>query len=325
MKAGSSRGSTLPHSLPGGMRDWRARARALVRLGRPRFLAGGVVLYALGAAVAVRHGHPLNPVLYLLGQAAVTLFQLMTHYANDYFDYEADRANATPTRWSGGCRVLVGGELPRGVALGAALGLETAGMGVIVALAGMARTDPLIAPALVVALGLAWAYSAPPWRLHSSGLGELAVVLVVTGLVPFFGFALQAPDLVGLHVLGLAVVPLACLQFALLLALEFPDAAGDRAVGKRTCVVRLGPERATRLYVWTVAAAYVSLPALVAAGLPHEIALAAAGPAPVALWRLTRTYAGDCQRPERWESLTFWAVMLLAGTAVMELVGMISF
>jgi len=128
---------------------------------------------------------------------------------------------------------------------------------------------------------------------------------------------LQAPDLVGLHVLGLALVPLACLQFALLLALEFPDAAGDRAVGKRTCVVRLGLERATRLYVGTVAAAYVSLPALVAAGLPHEIALAAAGPAPVALWRLTRTYAGDCQRPERWESLTFWAVMLLAGTAVM--------
>jgi hypothetical protein len=37
------------------------------------------------------------------------------------------------------------------------------------------------------------------------------------------------------------------------------------------------------------------------------------------------TYAGDCQRPERWESLAFWAVMLLAGTAVTELVGMIGF
>src|SRR5262245_4297323 len=248
----------------------------------------------------------------------------MTHYANDYFDYEADRANATPTRWSGGSRVLVGGELPRGVALGAALGLATAGVGVIVALAVMARTGPLVAPALLVALGLSWEYSAPPLRLHSSGLGELAAVLIVTVLVPFFGFALQAPDLVGLHMLVLTMVPLACLQFAMLLAIEFPDAAGDRTVGKRTLVVRLGPERATRLYVWTVAAAYAALPALVAAGLPQEIALAAAGPAPVALWRITRTHAGDCQRPERWESFTFWAVALLVGTAVAELMGLLA-
>ena len=279
------------------------------------------MLYALGAAVAVMHGHRLEPVGYLLGQTVVALFQLMTHYANDYFDYEADRANTTPTHWSGGSRVLVGGALPRGVALGAALVLAAAGVGVMMVLAGRARTGPLVAPALVVALMLSWEYSAPPLRLHSSGLGELAVVLVVTVLVPFCGFALQAPDLEGGRVLGLAVVPLCCLQFAMLLAIEFPDAVGDRAVEKHTLVVRLGTTCATRLYVLTVAAAFVSLPVLVAAGLPKEITLAAAGLAPVALWRITRTHAGDFQCPERWESSTFWAVALLMGTAVAELVG----
>jgi 4-hydroxybenzoate polyprenyltransferase len=86
-------------------------------------------------------------------------------------------------------------------------------------------------------------------------------------------------------------------------------------------VVRLGPERATRLYRLTVAAAYTSLPVLVAAGLPQEIALAAAVPAPVALWRITGTHAGDGRHPERWERSTFWAVALLVGTAVAELVG----
>jgi 1,4-dihydroxy-2-naphthoate octaprenyltransferase len=245
----------------------------------------------------------------------------MTHYANDYFDYEADRANTTPTRWSGGSRVLVGGELPRGVALGAALVLAAAGLSVGLAVAGMERAGPLALPALVVALVLSWEYSAPPLRLHSSGLGELAVALVVTTLVPFFGFSLQAPDLVGVRVLVLAVVPLCCLQFAMLLAIEVPDAAGDRAVGKCTLVVRLGTERATRLYVLTVAAAYASLPVLAAAGLPQAIALAAAVPTPVALWRITRTRAGDFWRPERWESVTFWAVALLVATAVAELVG----
>jgi 1,4-dihydroxy-2-naphthoate octaprenyltransferase len=102
---------------------------------------------------------------------------------------------------------------------------------------------------------------------------------------------------------------------------ERPDAAGDSAVGKRTLVVRLGAERATRLYVLTVAAAYASLPVLAAAGLPKGITLAAAVPAPVALWRITRTRAGDFRRPERWESLTFWVVALLVGTAVAEFVG----
>ena len=245
----------------------------------------------------------------------------MTHYANDYFDYEADRANATPTRWSGGSRVLVGGELPRGVALGAALGLATAGMGVIVALAGMARTDPLVAPALVVALGLAWAYSAPPWRLHSSGLGELAVVLVVTGLVPFFGFALQAPDLVGGRVLGLAVVPLCCLQFAMLLAIELPDAAGDAVAGKRTLVVRLGAAAGARLYAALTIAGFGALPLLASLGaLPVRVAIAPLALAPFAIWQAARVVRGGYADQARWDSVAFWSVALLAGSASAALV-----
>jgi 1,4-dihydroxy-2-naphthoate octaprenyltransferase len=181
---------------------------------------------------------------------------------------------------------------------------------------------PLAPPVFVVALVLSWEYSAPPLRLSSSGLGEVAVALVVTALVPFFGFYLPAPDLAGIRVLVLTVVPLCCLQFAMLLAIEVPDAAGDNAVGKRTLVVRLGTERAMGLYVLTVAAAYLSLPVLAAAGLPKVIALAAAAPAPVALWRIRRTCAGDFRRPERWESVTFWAVVLLGGTAVAELIGL---
>ncbi len=82
---------------------------AFVRLGRPQFLVGGFVLYGLGAALAKAGGAPFDRALYAWGQVVVTLTQLMTHYANDYFDLEADRANLTPTRWSGGSRVLPGG------------------------------------------------------------------------------------------------------------------------------------------------------------------------------------------------------------------------
>jgi len=87
------------------------RVLAFVRLGRPQFLVGGFVLYGLGAALAAAGGAPLDRWRYACGQIVVTLTQLMTHYANDYFDLEADRANLTPTRWSGGSRVLPGGAL----------------------------------------------------------------------------------------------------------------------------------------------------------------------------------------------------------------------
>src|SRR5213078_2269338 len=157
---------------------------------------GGFLLYALGAAIAGVSDWRR----YVLGQLAVTAFQLMTHYANDFFDYDADRANATPTRWSGGSRVLVGGELPCEVALYAALALGAIGL----------VLSAVVGSLILVAIGvLAWAYSAPP-RLCARGLGELDTAVVVTGLVPWLGFRLQGGG--DTRVLALAIVPLALLQ-----------------------------------------------------------------------------------------------------------------
>src|SRR5258706_8387598 len=97
-----------------------SRVVTFIRLGRPLFLGGGLLLYALGAAIARFYGHTIDWHDYAIGQLVITAFQLMTNYANDYFDFEADRANLTPTRWSGGSRVLANDELPRHVALIAA-------------------------------------------------------------------------------------------------------------------------------------------------------------------------------------------------------------
>ncbi|HLL24313.1 MAG TPA: prenyltransferase [Kofleriaceae bacterium] len=291
---------------------------AFIRLGRPLFLGGGFILYALGAMIAHWHGHAIDVARYVLGQAAVTAFQLMTHYANDYFDYEADRANLTPTKWSGGSRVLAGGELPREVALIAALVL--AGLGSVAAFA--VGGGAYVLPSYALVLVLAWEYSAPPLRLCATGWGELDTAIVVTGLVPWIGFYLQAPDLVGVETLALAIVPLALLQVAMLLAIEFPDAAGDAATGKRTLVVRLGADRAAKLYVAITAAAYGWLPIACALGLPARVALAAALPAPIAVWRIIRV--AEHRDPRAYERLTFFAVFLLVATSAATLVAFVT-
>lgn len=293
---------------------------AFVRLGRPLFLGGGFLLFALGAATAALAGHPIDRSRYALGQAAVTAFQLMTHYANDYFDYDADRANATPTKWSGGSRVLANAELPRKVALVAALVLAAVGAGFGVVLSY--RAGGWTAPALLAIFVLAWEYSAPPLRLCATGLGELDTAVVVTGLVPVLGFALQAPDLVGLGALGLALVPVALLQFAMLLAIEFPDAAGDAATGKRTLVVRLGAARAARLYAAVTALAYLWLPIAVGLGLPARVAWCAALPAPIAAWRIARI--AEHRDPAAYERLTSGAVVLLVATSLAEVVALVT-
>jgi 1,4-dihydroxy-2-naphthoate octaprenyltransferase len=296
------------------------RLVAFIRLGRPHFLGGGFLLFGLGAAIAAHAGHAIDLGRYVLGQLAVTAFQLMTHYANDYFDYDADVANTTPTRWSGGSRVLAAGELPRRVALVAAVVLAVLGVAAGIALARDA--PPYTVPTLLAMLVLAWEYSAPPLRLCASGFGELDTAAVVTGLVPWLGFYLHAPDLVGLPVLLVAIVPLALLQLAMLLAIEFPDADGDAATGKRTLVVRLGARRAAGLYVALTVAAYAWLPVAAFIALPVPIALAAAIPAPIALWRIARI--AEHRDPEAYERLTFGAVFLLVATTACTLAATIA-
>jgi 1,4-dihydroxy-2-naphthoate octaprenyltransferase len=298
-----------------------ARLRAFVKLGRPLFLGGGFVMYALGAALAAYAGAALDWRRYAWGQLAVTAIQLATHYSNDYFDVAADRANSTPTRWSGGSRVLVDGGLPPWVALATALALTAVALGAVARFA-TGPFPPTVAPAVSLMIVLSWSYSAPPLRLCARGLGELTTAAVVTFFVPWLGYVLQAG--VTSTLVPLAVIPLCAFQFVMLLAIEFPDAAGDATTGKRTLVVRLGGPWAARLYVLVVSASYLTLPLWVSYGLPPRIAIAASTTAPLAAWQVTRVAGGAWRERDRWESVAFWSVALLITTALAQLLAAVT-
>jgi 1,4-dihydroxy-2-naphthoate octaprenyltransferase len=289
---------------------------SFIRLGRPHFLVGGVLMHGLGVAVAHSVGVPLSLPALVGGQVAITSTQLMTHYSNEYFDLPADLANTTHTRWSGGSRVLPGGRLQPWVALAAALTLGVLAIITALVLTVVIQPGSLTLPLLILALVLAWGYSAPPLRLHSRGLGELTTALLVPGLTPLLGFYLQAGRLESLPLL--AVLPLCCLQFAMLLLIEFPDAAGDAVVGKRTLVVRLGGAGAARLYAGVLLIGYLMVPALVLAGLPSPAAAAIALTAPASAWQAWRVLRGAWVNPSRWNSLGFWGIVILMSTTALE-------
>lgn len=293
----------------------------LLRLGRPLHLVGGTLFYTLGVAAAQHSGTPINATLAVVGWAVVMAGQLLNHYSNDYYDIDADTANPTPTRWSGGSRVLPNGALPTATARTAMLSCAVASIvGVIV----LMLVSPTPLPSALLALlgvGMAWIYSSPPIWLNRRTLGEVSGAILIPGLTGLLGYQLQAGALGALPFLIAA--PLCLLQFAMLLAVNLPDAVGDAAVGKRTLVVVLGRERTKPFYVSAIVGAYLLLPLLVVAGLDWRIAMAALGALPIAIGLLIAIGRGAWLNPHTWEGLNFWSIGLLMATAMLMLVALI--
>ncbi|MEI7771296.1 MAG: prenyltransferase [Chloroflexales bacterium] len=296
-----------------------SRLFQIATLGRPLHLIGGLLFFGLGNAIAAYSGHPINWPLALGGLLAVWTIQLMTHYSNEYFDLEADLANQTPTAWSGGSRVLIGGQIAPAFALRVALAFAMLGVGtsVIVTLTSPAPWPTALL--LALALGLAWSYSAPPLRLNWCAMGELTGALLVPGLTTLVGFQLQTATLTPLPLL--AIVPLCCFQFAMLVAVNYPDAVSDTAVGKTTLVVLLGGQRAAQLHLAALVLPYLLLPLLISAGLPWQIAALLLCAAPLAGWLGWRVARGAWHEPAAWDGLGFWSIGLLMSSAGLELAG----
>ena len=291
------------------------RVGAFVRLGRPIFLVGGFVLYGLGAAVAAYLGRSIDWTRFAWGQLAVTSTQLMVHYSNDYFDPRS-RPGERDT-------VALVGRKPRAAArraaevgaLAAALVLAALAIAATIVLRG--RLDRWAPTALLLtALALSWAYSAPPFRLHSRGVGEIVAMFIVTLLVPLIGFSAQTGTLEPLAFASAA--PLCFLQFAMLLAVEFPDEAGDAVVGKRTLVVRLGAGRAAALYVAALVLAYALMPIWGWIGVPRSAIWMLFVALPLAAWLAWRVALGDYREPRHWDRLAFGSATLVTLSALLE-------
>jgi 1,4-dihydroxy-2-naphthoate octaprenyltransferase len=220
-------------------------ARVLARAVRAPMLAASLVPVLLGAALALRDGVVALPFLGLT-VLGVALLHLGSNAANDYFDHRsrADEANVTPTRFSGGSRVIQRGLLsPRAVlALAGALLAAGAAVGLaIVALLPVGQGAVLALGAAGVLLGVL--YTAPPVSLASRGLGELAVALGFGPLVTAGTYLVQRAAAAGEASIPVEAwvlsIPVGALMAAVLYVNEVPDLPWDAQAGKRTLAVRL--------------------------------------------------------------------------------------
>jgi 1,4-dihydroxy-2-naphthoate octaprenyltransferase len=284
-----------------------------LRLVRPLFLVGGILLYALGAGIARYLGVDIDWGVYLIGQFWVTVLQLSAQFLNEYFDVPGDINNQNRTFLTGGSGALGPGKLPRQVALWSALGCLVVLTFVTIVMIAQVELPPVAVVVMLLAFFGAILYSTPPVRLVASGYGELTTSIMISFLLPVFAYVLQTGDLHRL--LTMVGFPLTGLHMAMLISFEMPDYASDTKFDKRTLLVRLGWQMAMSLHNILLLTSFFLLAATISFGMPVMIVLPAMIPLALAvlqIWLMRRIAAGA--KPN-WNALTLNALAIYVSVA----------
>jgi 1,4-dihydroxy-2-naphthoate octaprenyltransferase len=223
---------------------------------RPRFLVASAAPVLVGSALAFAIAETFSLHLFILALLAIMALHSGANMANDYFDHISrnDWLNKNPTPFSGGSRYIQDGILsPKTILLAALLALTIgSAIGIIIVL--LTHSIFILILGLIGLLG-GFFYTAPPVRLGYRCLGE-PVIALLFGLLPVYGsYYLQtkAVDIIPL----LPAVIVGILIFLVILINEFPDAAADAAVNKRTLVVRFGVPISIWIYRIALVASYL--------------------------------------------------------------------
>ena len=170
---------------------------------------------------------------------------------NDWFDRHVDAINQ-PER-----------PIPSGRVAGR-WGLWIACLGSALSLLVAAALGVWVLAATMIGLVLAWAYSAPPWRLKASGWwGPAACAFCYEGLTWFTGAAVVSGGLPRPDILALLLLYSAGAHGIMVLN-DFKAIVGDRATGVRSLPATLGVTRAARLACVTMAVPQMAVIALLA-------------------------------------------------------------
>jgi 1,4-dihydroxy-2-naphthoate octaprenyltransferase len=241
-------------------------ALLLFRATRAPFLSATFAPVFLGFAVAARAGF-FDIVTALITLVAASAVHLGLNVANDVFDtlQGADDANATPTKFSGGSRVLQNALvsiremslLAAGCyAIAAALGLVLLAM----------RGSPALAAIYALGLFISLAYTMPPLKLVYRGVGEIATAIGFGPVMLLGAFTVQSRGTFTLEAFVVSI-PVALLVAMILYVNEIPDRLGDAKVGKRTLPVRWSKQAVIRGFDVAAAANFLVVAGGVAFGI----------------------------------------------------------
>ena len=216
-------------------------------------------MWALGCGV-VSAGVPIAdrwPVILLAVLLAGPLVCGTSQAVNDWFDRHVDAINEPG-------RPIPSGRIP------GRWGLYIALIWSMVAAVVAATLGPWVFGAALIGLALAWAYSAPPFRLKKNGWwGNAAVAACYEGLPWFTGAAVMTSVVPDLRIVALAAL-YSVGAHGIMVLNDFKAVDGDTQMGVRSLPVQLGVNVAARLACVVMAAPQLVVVALLVSwGRPY--------------------------------------------------------
>jgi 1,4-dihydroxy-2-naphthoate octaprenyltransferase len=266
---------------PEGELDFVSRWLVLTRAGvLPMTLTAGAVAGLLAARAS-----DFNGFYYALAFVGIMLAHVSNNLTNDLFDSSEGLDTENYPRALYAPHPILSGMISRQGLIRAAVGVNLAGVAVMVALV-VARGWPVLAFGLGGIL-LNIAYTAPPLRLKKRGLGELDVLLTWGPLMiaaTYYSAAGTIPWQV-----WVAALPYGLLCTAVLMAKHIDKLPWDEREGIHTMPVILGEQTARSVTVGLMVGFYVMLAVSVAVGALPWLTLLAVGAIPL-LARALRTF-----------------------------------
>jgi 1,4-dihydroxy-2-naphthoate octaprenyltransferase len=275
---------------------------------RPRTLPAALGPVAIGTAAALADdAFAALPAMAALGGAL--LLQIAVNLANDYFDF---RRGIDSEKRLGPVRVTQSGLIPPGHVFGA--------MWLVLALAAACGTYlaavggwPIIVIGLASIAGVI-GYSGGPYPLASHGLGDL-FVFVFFGPVAVGGTYYVQTLTLSPPVLLWSVSP-GLLIAAILVVNNLRDIETDRAAGKYSLAVMIGPHWSRREYALLVTLAYAVPVLMWLVGTAAPTVLLAWVTLPLGIYNMRRLFhesgAALNTRLGATAMLSFWFSLLLA-------------
>ncbi|KYC45084.1 MAG: 1,4-dihydroxy-2-naphthoate octaprenyltransferase [Candidatus Methanofastidiosum methylothiophilum] len=212
-----------------------------IKLMRLEFYSMPFVVYSLGALISYKFNGDFLSINYILGYLIIFLIELLTVFTNEYYDFETDKLNKNPTRFTGGSRMLVENKI-------SIKELKTALLFVLLFLLILSGYllkitffSYQVSFLLVIGIIFGVSYTTPPLKFSYRGVGELDVAFIHGFYVILCGYVFQK-GILDATIIWVIAIPIFFSSLVGVSLAGITDIDSDIFVSKKSIVVLLGPK-----------------------------------------------------------------------------------
>jgi len=210
--------------------------KQIFKLTRLSIVLAVLPIFFLGSLFALLTGVEFSLSKFLWGFLILFLIEIGASFANDYFDYKADKYNKQ-FGFSGGSGVLIKYPELKPFAKWASITLMLSALILTLIFIWFASLPIWVIVYISVAIFFCWFYTAPPLKLVYRGFGELPHLLAGI-MFPGWGY-LILKGTIDIQLL-LFAFPFGLLGLTVILNFEIPDLEADLSGGKKNLIVLKG-------------------------------------------------------------------------------------